>query len=69
LTTYPKGRLGSRTCPASLPFSGRGFRIRPGLSVTTGYVTDAVAQLTRLLDQGVITDGEYDTALSYQRSS
>jgi hypothetical protein len=47
-------------------FSGRGFPIRPGFHVTTGYVTDAVAQLDAMLDQGVITDAEYDSALAYQ---
>lgn len=64
----PQGTPRVPNLPCEPPFSGRGFRIRPGFSVTTGYVTDAVAQLTRLRDQGVITDGEYDTALSYQHS-
>lgn len=45
--------------------SGRGFPIRPGFSVMTGYVTDAVAQLAAMRDQGVITDTEYDSALTY----
>ena len=54
--------------PCEPPFSGRGFPIRPGFSVMTGYVTDAVAQLARLRDQGVITDAEYDTALSYEHA-
>jgi hypothetical protein len=47
-------------------FSGRGFTIRPGFSVMTGYVTDAVAQLAAMHEQGVITDAEYDSALTYQ---
>jgi hypothetical protein len=42
--------------------SGRGFVIRPGFSVMTGYVTDAVAQLVKLRRQGTITDAEYDQA-------
>ncbi len=46
--------------------AGRGFHIRPGFSVTTGYVTDPVAQLTALRDQRVITDAEYQSALTYQ---
>jgi hypothetical protein len=48
-------------------FSGRGFPIRPGFHVATGYVTDAVAQLAAMRDQGVITDAEYDSALTYQQ--
>jgi hypothetical protein len=48
-------------------FSGRGFPIRPGFSIMTGYVTDAVAQLAAMRDQGVITDAEYDSALTYQQ--
>jgi hypothetical protein len=50
-------------------FSGRGFTIRPGFSIMTGYVSDAVAQLAAMRDQGVITDTEYDTALTYQNPS
>jgi hypothetical protein len=51
--------------PCEPPYSGRGFPIRPGFSVMTGYVRDAAAQLVQLRDQGVITDSEYDTATSY----
>jgi hypothetical protein len=40
------------------------FPIRPGFSVSTGYVSDAVAQLAKLREQGVITDGEYERAKS-----
>jgi hypothetical protein len=38
----------------------------PPFHVTTGYVTDAVAQPAAMRDQGVITDAEYDSALAYQ---
>ncbi len=62
----PPGMPPVPNLPCEPPFSGRGFPIRPGVSVMTGYVTDAVAQLARRRDQGVITDAEYDTALSYQ---
>jgi hypothetical protein len=51
---------------SSPPSAGRGFPISSDFSVMTGYVTSAVAQLVRLRDQGVITDSEYDTALTYQ---
>lgn len=60
----PRGTPPVPNLPFEPPFSGRGFRIRPDFSVTTGYVTDAVAQLARLRKQGVITDAEYDMALS-----
>ncbi|HTW11775.1 MAG TPA: hypothetical protein VME01_03450, partial [Solirubrobacteraceae bacterium] len=46
--------------------SGRGFPIRPGFHVMTGYVTDAVAQLVVMREQGVISDAEYESALTYQ---
>ena len=55
--------------PCEPPYSGRGFSIRPGFSVTTGYVSDAVAQLVKLRDQGVITDAEHDSAKSYLADS
>lgn len=64
----PRGTPPVPNLPCEPPFSGRGFPIRPGFSVMTGYVTDAVAQLTRLHDQGVITDAEYDTAVSDQNA-
>jgi Short C-terminal domain len=64
----PPGTPSVPNLPCEPPSSGRGFQIRPGFSVMTGYVTDAVAQLARLRDQGVITDAEYDTALSYQHA-
>lgn len=47
-------------------FSGRDFPISPGFHVITGYVIDAVAQLAAMREQGVITDAEYDSALTYQ---
>lgn len=31
----------------------------------TGYVSDAVAQLVKLRDQGVISDREYGSAKTY----
>jgi hypothetical protein len=52
--------------PRKPPSAGRGFPIRADFSMMTGYVTDAVAQLIRLREQGVITDGEYDTARTYR---
>jgi hypothetical protein len=52
--------------PCAPPSAGRGFPISADFSVMTGYVTDGVAQLVRLREQGVITDAEYDTALTYQ---
>ena len=51
--------------PCEPPYSGRGFPIRPGFSVMTGYVSDAVAQLVKLRAQGVISDREYDSAKTY----
>ena len=54
------------TLPCEPPFAGRGFPIRPGFSVMTGYVTDAVEQLAKLRGQGIITHAEYDTARTYQ---
>ena len=42
--------------------SGRGFFIRPGLHVSTGYVTDPLPQLAELRIQLVVTDAEYETA-------
>jgi hypothetical protein len=60
----PPGTPPVPNLPCEPRFSGRGFPIRPDFSVTTGYVTDAVAQLGRLRDQGVITDAEYETAVS-----
>jgi hypothetical protein len=42
--------------------SGRHFRIRPGLSVSVGYVRDGASCLGELRDQGVITAEEYDLA-------
>ncbi len=51
--------------PCEPPYSGRGFPIRPGFSVTTGYVRDAAAQLVRLREQGVISDREHDSAKTY----
>lgn len=51
--------------PCEPPYAGRGFPIGPGFSVTTGYVSDAVAQLVRLRDQGVISHGEYESAKTY----
>ncbi len=47
------------------PASGRGFSIRPGFSVMTGYVSDALAQLVKLRAQGVISDIEYESAKTY----
>lgn len=51
--------------PCEPPNSGRGFPIRRGFTVMTGYVSDAVAQLGKLREQGVISDGEYDSAKTY----
>jgi hypothetical protein len=42
--------------------AGRGFVIRPGFHVMTGYVTDPLSQLARMKAQGVITDAEYESA-------
>ena len=64
----PQGTPPVPNLPCEPPFSGRGFPIRPGFSVMTGYVTDAVAQLGRLRGQGVITDVEYDAAMSDQNA-
>ena len=50
------------TLPCEPPGSGRGFFIRPGFHVCTGYVTDPLPQLAELRTQGVITDAEYETA-------
>jgi hypothetical protein len=55
--------------PCEPSASARGFPIRPGFSVITGHVTDPVAQLARLRDQGVITDAEYDTARANQNAN
>lgn len=54
----PPGTPPIPNLPCEPPFSGRGFPIRPGFSVMTGYGTDPVAQLARLRAQGVITDGD-----------
>ncbi len=51
--------------PCEPPNAGRGFPIRPGFSVMTGYVSDAVAQLVKLRDQGVISSREYGSAKTY----
>jgi hypothetical protein len=48
--------------PCVPPGSGRGFVIRPGFHVGTGYVDDPLAQLAELRSQGVLTDAEYETA-------
>jgi hypothetical protein len=42
--------------------AGRAFPIRPGFIVSTGYVNDAVAQLAKLLEQGVISANDYKSA-------
>jgi hypothetical protein len=51
--------------PCEPPNAGRGFPIRPGFNVMTGYVSDAVAQLVKLRDQGTISHAEYDSAKTY----
>ena len=51
--------------PCEPPNAGRGFPIRPGFSVMTGYVSDAVAQLVKLRDQGVISHAEHESAKTY----
>ena len=48
--------------PCEPPGSGRAFPIRRGFIVSTGYVSDPVAQLTKLREQGVISDSEYHDA-------
>ncbi len=48
--------------PYSPPGAGRGFMIRPGYSVMTGYVDDPLPQLAELRAQGAITAAEYETA-------
>jgi putative oligomerization/nucleic acid binding protein len=48
--------------PCVPPGSGRGFVIRPGFHVGTGYVDDPLAQLVELRAQGVLTDAEYESA-------
>jgi len=48
--------------PCVPPGAGRGFFIRPGFHVSTGYVTDPLPQLAELRTQGVITDAEYESA-------
>jgi len=48
--------------PCVPPGSGRGFFIRPGFHVSTGYVTDPLPQFTELRTQGVITNAEYESA-------
>lgn len=48
--------------PCSSPGAGRGFVIRPGLSISTGYVDDPLPQLAELHAQGVITDAEHEAA-------
>lgn len=64
----PAGTPPVPNLPCEPPFSARGLPIRPGFWVITGYVSDAVAQLAHLRDQGVITDAEYATALSYEHA-
>jgi hypothetical protein len=48
--------------PCIPPGAGRGFVIRPGLHVTTGYVSDPLQQLAEMRAQGVITDAEYESS-------
>jgi hypothetical protein len=48
--------------PCVPPGSGRGFVIRPGFHVCTGYVDDPLPQLAELRTQGVLTDAEYESA-------
>ncbi|HUA45512.1 MAG TPA: hypothetical protein VMA77_09815 [Solirubrobacteraceae bacterium] len=48
--------------PCVPPGAGRGFVIRPGFLVSTGYVSDPLPQLAELRAQGVITPAEYETA-------
>ena len=51
--------------PCEPPNAGRGFPIRPGFSVMTGFVSDPVAQLVKLRDQGVISHAEHESAKTY----
>jgi hypothetical protein len=55
--------------PSGPPNGDRGFRIRPGLIIVTGHVSEAVAQLVKLLDEGVISQGEYESAKTYLADS
>lgn len=48
--------------PCEPPGGGRAFPIRPGFIISTRYVSDPVAQLATLREQGVISDSEYDSA-------
>jgi hypothetical protein len=48
--------------PCDPPGAGRGFVIRPGFNVCTGYVDDPLPQLAELRAQGVLTDAEYESA-------
>lgn len=48
--------------PCIPPGAGRGFVIRPGFHVSTGYVDDPLPQLAELRAQGVLTDADYESA-------
>jgi Short C-terminal domain len=48
--------------PCVPPGAGRGFVIRPGFLISTGYVNDPLPQLAELRAQGVLTDEEYESA-------
>jgi hypothetical protein len=48
--------------PCNPPGAGRGFPIRPGFNVMTGYVADPLPHLAEMHAQGVLTDAEYESA-------
>lgn len=49
--------------PCETPGARRGFSIRRGFTIGTGYASDPAAQLAELRAQGVITDREHDEAV------
>ena len=48
--------------PCDPPGAGRGFQIRTGFNVMTGYVNDPLPHLAEMHAQGVVTDAEYESA-------
>jgi len=48
--------------PCAPPGRGRGFVIRSGFIVSTGYVEDPLPRLAELHADGVLTDAEYESA-------
>jgi len=63
--SLPAGIPPVPTLPCVPPGAGRGFLIRPGFHVMTGYVDDPLPQLDELRAQGTITDAEYESAKAH----